>query len=494
MSKMTRAKGSSGSWLGLLIILAMCGLLTSSVGASYVKRCGHQLCIDGKPFYFMGANAYWLIDFVQRDKGTVDKFFDYCNQFGLKVIRLWAFNHRMPYAWGKYDETQFQGLDYIVDSAGRHNVKLILALGNTWAAYRSPQDFMSMAGINPAGKDLLDFYRSSNVRHFYRDHISAIVWRTNTFNGRRYRDDDAIMMFDAMNEPRCPGCVDTASQGVVHSFLQEMSAHLRANAPNQLVALGTEGYFLNSYESSNPGAGARCEGEDWAALGKMDTIDVTVVHAYERQLESVPPKWTKCDFNCFCNYLVQYLGTHQRLSSDFGKPLILEEFGLILPEYTIEQRVLLFRLVADNMQWMKQTGGPMVGAMFWNAAIGNVWDDGYNVYLDGPVAKPKPTPTPTSAPVTTKPSSGSGSTPTPTSAPATTSEPARAPIVANTETLTDFLRGPQRAACAEAAARWWLPSWTAAWAQTVDMTAMTTRCKDMTVLRVLLDTKQYIYS
>ncbi len=52
----------------------------------------------------------------------------------------------------------------------------------------------------PAGKDLLDFYGSPDVRHFFRDHISAIVWRTNTFNGKRYRDDDAIAVWDVFNE------------------------------------------------------------------------------------------------------------------------------------------------------------------------------------------------------------------------------------------------------------------------------------------------------
>lgn len=34
----------------------------------------------------------------------------------------------------------------------RHNIKLVLALGNTWAAYRSPQDFMRMAGLDPSEK------------------------------------------------------------------------------------------------------------------------------------------------------------------------------------------------------------------------------------------------------------------------------------------------------------------------------------------------------
>ncbi len=62
-----------------------------------------------------------------------------------------------------YSETEFQGLDYIIDSAGRHNIKLILALGNTWAAYRSPQDFMRMAGVNPGAYDQRRAYHHTGL-------------------------------------------------------------------------------------------------------------------------------------------------------------------------------------------------------------------------------------------------------------------------------------------------------------------------------------------
>jgi hypothetical protein len=29
--------------------------------------------------------------------------------------------------------------------------------------------------------------------------------RTNSYNGKYHKDNDAIMMWDAINEPRCPG-------------------------------------------------------------------------------------------------------------------------------------------------------------------------------------------------------------------------------------------------------------------------------------------------
>lgn len=83
-----------------------------------------------------------------------------------------------------------------------------------------------------------------------------------------------------MNEPRCPGCTDAATQQVHVAWLDEMSRHLKALAPRHLVALGTEGFFMEppplpagrstaspsqSYLGHplhlyNPGAGAQCEG------------------------------------------------------------------------------------------------------------------------------------------------------------------------------------------------------------------------------------------
>ncbi len=66
---------------------------------------------------------------IDSNPSNIDAFFGYCNAVGLKVIRTWAFNHQLPQAWGSYDENQFKTLDYIVKSAGSHNVKLIFALG-----------------------------------------------------------------------------------------------------------------------------------------------------------------------------------------------------------------------------------------------------------------------------------------------------------------------------------------------------------------------------
>lgn len=51
---------------------------------------------------------------------------------------------------------------------------------------------------------------------------------------------------DVINEPRCPGCTEDWQQRIHLAWLSEMTAFLKAQAPNQLVAVGTEGYFMPS--------------------------------------------------------------------------------------------------------------------------------------------------------------------------------------------------------------------------------------------------------
>ncbi|PNH10658.1 Mannan endo-1,4-beta-mannosidase 1 [Tetrabaena socialis] len=465
-----------GAWLVPLL-----PLLAVMSRAGFVQRCGAQLCLDGSPFYFQGADSYWLIDYVKRDPSMIDTFFDYCNQFGLRVIRLWAFNHKMPYAGPipQYDEDEFTGLDFIVDSAGRKGIKLILAFGGIWAAYRTPVDFMTMAGIDADGKDLLYFYGSPELRAFYKLHITAIVTRVNTYNSVRYADDPAIMMWDVLNEPRCPGC-DASDQATQQSFLQDMAAHLKAQAPSQLAALGTEGYFWGDNEGWNPGklaAGERgvwpstgggwvsvgrsvgrapsqlaalgtegyfwgdnegwnpgaatvCEGEDWTKINTDNTaLDVAVVPGPRVPLPSFA--LICCLGSCAPTLLLQYVKLHESICSGLGKPLVMEEYGAILPAFTEAERVQLFRLTADLLEASKQSGGPLMGVMFWNAAIGTVNDDGYNIYLDAPITTPAPTAAPAAAPE-------GGAAP---AGPA--GEPGRAAITPNLEGAAAWPLGPR---------------------------------------------------
>ncbi|GFH21973.1 predicted protein [Haematococcus lacustris] len=65
----------------ILLLLVVAALAMTTHAASFVTRSGHQLRADGKPFYFLGANAYWLQDAAKYNdrRGEVDNFFKWAS-------------------------------------------------------------------------------------------------------------------------------------------------------------------------------------------------------------------------------------------------------------------------------------------------------------------------------------------------------------------------------------------------------------------------------
>ncbi|KAG1669384.1 hypothetical protein FOA52_004035 [Chlamydomonas sp. UWO 241] len=399
------------------------GISRPLAAAGYVYRSDTRLMergADGKPcpLAFLGFNAFWLTDKAGWGQDynmrqvvellAAAKRLGCASRLGMRVGRTWAFNDRLPQLPGEYDETQFRGLDFVIYAAGRFNIRLVLALGNLWPAYFGPERWLSYARDTdssnattplPTHADIYDFYSDMKARELYKQHISAIVNRVNTFTGVAYRDDPAIMSWDVMNEPRCPGCMEAAQQDNVHSWLSEMTAHTRAEDPNHLITLGTEGFFMPGHPESlhmfNPGAGSQCEGEDWLVLGALPNVDYTVMHVYARQLEWRPtkpvgrsylrdPDWTYCDIECYLAWLLPWIQLHEELAETrLGKPMVIEEFGLTWWRSLADDVKVVFEVMRQILLKSAQRGGALAGAMFWSAGHNDTSDqDGYLVKID----------------------------------------------------------------------------------------------------------------
>ncbi|MEW5303710.1 MAG: hypothetical protein WDW36_006376 [Sanguina aurantia] len=393
---------------GLLLLLPPIPTPTPQPPAksAFVERLGHQLVLHGAPFYYIGFNAHWLPDFSnyahEWGRKRVAQFFENSAALGMRVGRCWAFNSKMPSGPGLYDEAQFESLDYVIYAAGRSNIKMILALGNLWSAYKGPEDFLVYATGSKQGKTVLDFYASPATRQLFKSHIRAILGRVNTFTGLRYADDPAIMGWDVTNEPRCPGCEDPTNKAIHENWLREMAAYVRSLDSKHLITMGTEGFFLpgstdpsgTEYHLYNPGAGAQCEGENWTMIAGIPAVDFATAHVYERHMESLPVNesdgqsswvsWKGCDFACYIQWFVRYMDVHSQVARDvMQKPLVLEEFGLTWWRMWEYDRKVLFKVAFELLLHSKRTNGPLMGVMFWNAAQIDIPDsDGYNVYID----------------------------------------------------------------------------------------------------------------
>ena len=88
-----------------------------------------------------------------------DCLFLLLQRLGIKVIRIWGFNDKLPSAPGKYDEGQFRGLDQVIAAAEEKNIRLVIAIGNLWPHYKGPENWLQWADGSAAGKTILDFYK-----------------------------------------------------------------------------------------------------------------------------------------------------------------------------------------------------------------------------------------------------------------------------------------------------------------------------------------------
>lgn len=151
--------------MAALAIITQCPAVGADGGGDqFVRRDGAQLHVGGQPFYFIGANAYQLVEAEAFPDAKVEELFSLAASLGMTVIRTWAFNYELPAGPGNYSEPQFRRLDLVVSAAAKHGLRLVLALGNLWPAYRGPEDFLRWATGSIDGKDIIDFYHDSPTK------------------------------------------------------------------------------------------------------------------------------------------------------------------------------------------------------------------------------------------------------------------------------------------------------------------------------------------
>ena len=157
------------------------------------------------------------------------------------------------------------------------------------------------------------FYSDWNCRQFFKNHVTAVVTRQNTFNGLAYRDDPAIMGWELMNEPRDqldpdgstmlewikemvrytvvlgahPPCSSCASEPistcvrlrcrVLNGGLQ--AAHVKSLDSKHLLTVGLEGFYGPNAPNkwTNPGAWATKMGSDFLTHHQVSNLTMACV-------------------------------------------------------------------------------------------------------------------------------------------------------------------------------------------------------------------------
>lgn len=375
-------------------LTSFCAPALHAVNVGFVGVNGTRFELNGQPHYYVGASYFNAMNLasVPADRAQLDSVFAGLQDLGVTNVRIWASSEGpggadkltptlQPTA-GSYDEALFQGLDYALKSANDHDLRCIMVLNNNWDWSGGMNQYVAWsptASVAPPHTDYGQgprhdyFYTDANTQQTYRDFINAVVNRANTQRGGLlYKDDPTIFSWELANEPRA----QAAGQTVLNGWINATADYIKSLDASHMVSTGSEGFFNRGTSPwwENP----EWTGTDFVANHASDNIDFATLHIWPFNWRWYPEDDGNID-NMAQMYAraLEFLQEHiDSTDSDLGKPLVLEEFGLLRdndhdgdgsepPGSPTTERDALFEAYFDLLYASASSGGPAAGSNFW---------------------------------------------------------------------------------------------------------------------------------
>jgi len=362
-------------------VLCVCspgaGATNAAAETTFVSAEGTEFSLDGRPFYYAGTNTYYLMVYAADAAlvAHVDEVLADAAAMGLAVVRTWAFNdgatqwNALQTAPGVYDETVFQGLDYVLKKADQQGIRLILPLVNNWDDYGGMNQYVAWDagyGNPPYASSHDDFYTDTDIKQWYKNHVSAILNRVNTFNGRTYLNDPTVFAWELANEPRA---TSDPSGDKMNDWISEMSAYVKSIDSNHLVTTGSEGFYD---EDTGPWYRNGSQGVDFLRNHQVSDIDFCTVHIYS--------DYWGFDYAASMDWISEHITDAHDV---IGKPIILEEFGKYRDAAKIEPGPSLQGTLGGDTATRDQFFEGFYGTIYENDAGGsNFWILYHDTYPD----------------------------------------------------------------------------------------------------------------
>jgi mannan endo-1,4-beta-mannosidase len=345
--------------------------------AAFVTVKDGRFSLDGKPYYFVGAN-FWqgmnlAVDGPSGDRPRLLRELDRLHGLGVTNLRVMASSEgpnsepqrmvpALMTAPGEYDGSVLDGLDFLLAEMGKRGMRAVMVLNNFWQWSGGMAQYVSWRERTPIPYPgdyskfiayAARFYGYPECQDWFRDHIAMVVGRTNPYSGLKYRDDPAVFSWELANEPR----------RYPQSWIDETAAYIKSLDRNHLVTTGSEG------------APPEEKGQDFVKTHGGPGIDYVTIHIWPQNWGWYDPKRPATYKSMAEPRAEAYFRKLAQDAAAMGKPLVLEEFGLardwatkknnLDPASTTANKDLyyaaLYRLVEESIA----SGGPAMGDNFW---------------------------------------------------------------------------------------------------------------------------------
>ncbi|MBQ9375414.1 MAG: hypothetical protein IJU04_03640, partial [Ruminococcus sp.] len=337
--------------LSLAMVLSMVTGISFSTSAAeiegFVHSEGTHFILNGNSFYVTGCNSY---DLHRIGTWEVDKLMQEMQDNGVNVCRTWAFSTDWycgfeSYSNGQwnYHEDRFRQLDYIMNSAKQHGIKMILTLENYWEGFGGIDKKLEALGMDSETHQARSkWYTNETCKNWYKAYAEHLINRTNTYTGVKYKDDPTLFAWGLMNEARFQDSGEDYSSTTLRRWVDEMGAYVKSLDPNHMVSIELEGHG-QKYGFGND------EGNNFVYVQQSPYVDYCSVHIYPDE------QWCDMSVDTTANIMNMLINdAHNAV----GKPIIVGEFN---GSRTNPKLIDYWKAVFGTLY-----NKDAAGALFWN--------------------------------------------------------------------------------------------------------------------------------
>ncbi|MFC5529747.1 S-layer homology domain-containing protein [Cohnella yongneupensis] len=327
--------------------------------SSIVKKRGSQFSLDDRTFYFNGWNTYDLAfkdnltksrndkavvytadnrkidllikkDTVVTYQEQIDRAMLEAKKLGATVFRTWGFFIEPANAHSYYkpdwtfNEAQFEEFDYLMESARKNGIRVIVTLTNYWDDMGGIKAYTEHLGLDSK----LKFFTDPAAKDMFKAYIDKFTERVNTVNGVKYSEDPALFAWDLMNEPRMDKNDDRSAEQNLYdpdgaklgAWIDEMSTYIKSKDPNHLVTAGSEGHgYRNPAANNEPWARTdEGNGDDPISVLNQPNVDFATFHLYPNA------DWLKYTLHQAQALIQGFVADAHAI----GKPVVMEEWNI----------------------------------------------------------------------------------------------------------------------------------------------------------------------
>lgn len=220
---------------------------------------------------------------------------------------------------GQYDEALFQSFDKILELANKHGVYVIIPFIDEWQWFGGVAEFAALYGKTKSA-----FFTNTEIKQGFKDFVSYVLNRENTYTGVLYKDDPMILAWELGNELR----------SATDPWIAEMATYVKSIDQNHLLMSGRDEVTTADLNNAN--------------------IDLINSHYYTNNGSGTFAQRARAD----------------RLLTTGLKPFIVGEYGLVS-----------FDEIAAMLEEVYQNGTS--GSLIWSLRFRNV-NGGFYYHNDGP--------------------------------------------------------------------------------------------------------------